>query len=265
MVREPLRGTETITTSSVPPPPRAHRISSSPSVAPADLPSRPSGEEPKPRRAIDWRIAVAGAVSGAAIGVALLLATRDRSRPQPPRLVEPAPLEARPMTSTITIDVAPANATITLGDLPPHTGSPWTVELAPGSYAITVTARDHEPWSATLDVTAERSQLVRAALAVERPVASASLALDSIPPGLDVAIDGVTLPNQTPIRTGIPPGRHEIVVRDRGTAVWSTTFVAKDNHTHRFSVKESESDPVAEPPIAPRDPPAGDLVEHRPP
>jgi serine/threonine protein kinase len=263
---------KTISTQVVPPPERLAARGSTPpvssevtptparTVASVDdsgkLPLPTLTTRPSPRRLrIDLRIVI-GVISGAAIGITILIVTGGGPKRAEPVRAEPAQvIEATPVMGTVTLDVTPANATIVVGNLPPHEGSPWTLEMLPGHYEITVTAPEHDKWSTTLIVAAGRTQLVGRALTANKiePVASAILAIDSSPTNLEVTLDGKPLPNRTPIRTGVVPGAHDIVVRDGETVVWQTTFVAKDNQSHRFTAFK----PVRKPPS----PPAETVVE----
>ena len=214
-------------------------------LAPAPVPS-PRSRPPTPPivraptargRRIDRRIVFAGALAGSAVGVVVLQPWKTRTAAPP---VAASPNVATPQPGEVTLEIVPRDAVIALGALPPHAGSPWTLHLAPATYPLVVRAPGHAPWTTTLVVAAGQAQLVRAALVadvVPPPSATATLALDSVPSGLDVLLDSAPLAYKTPIRTGLVPGKHRLVVRQAGADVWSTDFVAKDNHSYRFTAQ----------------------------
>jgi eukaryotic-like serine/threonine-protein kinase len=259
-----IRGTRatTIETHAVPPPltplptpTRVSREATQPRLDEAAFTtSRPSVSRIDARESAVWRavtrvdlrIVFAAVVVSVAIGIVVLGSGNHATSPSigradtvgMPAATPPAPLAPlAPTTGTVTIDVTPPAAAIVVDSLPPHTGSPWKLELTAGAHQLAISAPEFDAWRTALVVRAGETQLVRVALAstLKPAVTSSTLSLDSYPPGLEVVFDGEPLATRTPIRMGIGPGGHTIVVHDAAGEVWSTAFVAKPNHHHRFT------------------------------
>jgi serine/threonine protein kinase len=232
-----------------------------------------AADTPAPRRrgflGASLGMTVAAALGGGAVAVGIFVATSSSSdktpTPTAPPISQPAaptpslsatptpsttpaptpapapdPTPPAPTTGSLTIEVEPITATITVDDLAPHTGSPYTLDVAPGPHRIAVAADGFQPWSTSVDIKAGtirtvQTSLVAVAAATTPGAAQATLALDSTPSGLDVILDGKALAFPTPIRMGIAPGKHSLVVRPKGGApIWSKVFTARANHSHRF-------------------------------
>jgi len=214
-------------------------------------------------------VAITAALGGAAVTLGVLIAgLGGGSAPAPARVVAPV-VPAPPRTGNLTVAVHPNDVSILVDDMPPHAGSPYTIEVTPGEHRIEIRRDGYETWMTSVDVKAGVIQTVQAALVEDTAMAApsvATLALDSTPRGLEVILDGSPLEYPTPIRMGVAPGKHELVVRQRGVVIWSTTFVAKANQSHRFHaaapVKRGDVDAAPEPPALEETPDAALPREH---
>jgi serine/threonine protein kinase len=140
-------------------PPKAGQRPSSSATLEDSLPPRPM----LPRVMV---VAIALLIVAAAAGATVLYRSHGRNRPVEARQPAPPPRTR----ATLQFTVTPADATIKVGDQPTHVGSPWEIELAPGSYQIEI-HRDgykalltsvqlapgqHEPLSVALEPTIAR-------------------------------------------------------------------------------------------------------------
>ena len=92
------------------------------------------------------------------------------------------------------------------------------------------------------------------------PAASASIAIDSTPPGADIEVDGAFVGN-TPSSVTVAPGSHQIVVKKKGFTDWTKTLNVTGGAIHlNADLEQAPAEtPVPEPapaPIPPPPPPA---------
>jgi hypothetical protein len=156
--------------------------------------------------------------------------------------VPPAPPVVR-TTGTVKIQTMPADAEITVAGQPAQQGSPWTLELPAGVHQITITRSGYKAWLTSLELSANENQLLRVVL---EPLggaaasAEATLTQSTTPGGLEVVLDGQLLPQRTPLKMPIKPGRHVIVVRQNGVEVWRQELDARPSVNYEFTPSMTE-------------------------
>ncbi len=160
----------------------------------------------------------------AATTVAGLYLTRDQDAARVPRPAPAPPPPSKPL-GTVHLTVTPADATIAISGKPltdklVHRGSPWSPELAPGSYSIEIDREGYKGWLTSIDVAAGQSQPLTVALEAlgSAPINEATLVVGP-PGGLDITIDGEAY-GTTPIKLSIAAGRRAVALRAGQAEVW---------------------------------------------
>jgi len=191
-------------------------------------------------------------LAGAATTAGALYLTRDR---QAAPALRPAPPPPRHRTSgTVQLTTRPADATITISGEPLHVGSPWSIELAPGTHQIEVVHDGYKGWLTSIDLATGETKQVQVTLDPlgTAVAADATLVIGSTPTALEVALDGKVMA-RTPITLPIALGPHTVVLRADGAEVWRKEIDARASAVYEFH--PTIAAPAAEPPAA--EPPEG--------
>ncbi|MEP6862317.1 MAG: serine/threonine-protein kinase [Deltaproteobacteria bacterium] len=163
---------------------------------------------------------LAGGGAGAAWYVTSQQPTTATSKPMAPVATGPA---------TVKFDVTPADSEVRI-DGTAHTGSPWSTELPAGVHQIEIHRSGYTAYLTSLELAANDKQSLHIEL---RPLGTtgttgeATLSVSSTPSGLEAELDGVVLPEHTPIKLPIKPGSHTIVLKKNGAEVWRQTVNAE--------------------------------------
>ncbi|HWO18795.1 MAG TPA: protein kinase [Kofleriaceae bacterium] len=184
----------------------------------------------------------------AAATVAIATSTTGGGKQKPS--AEPAPAPAPPpppaparTIGTIKFVTVPEDAEITVEGHPVHQGSPWALELTAGVHQISIQRSGYKAWLTSLELSSSETQLLRVVLeplgGTAAP-AEATLTLATTPDGLEVVLDGQVLPQRTPLRMPIRPGRHVVAVRQGGAEVWRHAFDARGSVDYEFSPSMAE-------------------------
>ncbi len=185
------------------------------------------------RRPWAWLAAVV-VLGGAAAATVVYL----RREPHPTLMVTPIAPTPPVAPGRIKFDTQPADAEITVEGYPVHAGSPWAMQLPPGTYPIRITRSGYKTWETALDLSAAETSTLRVVL---EPVSAAgapsvaTLSLDSTPGGFEALVDGAKLQLVTPLKTTLPPGPHTLVLRQRGVEVWRHKLVAQADADYEFA------------------------------
>ncbi|MCW5808109.1 MAG: PEGA domain-containing protein, partial [Deltaproteobacteria bacterium] len=189
-----------------------------------------------------WLAALLVAAAGAA--VAVVVVTRDGSATAPKEKApkEPPPPVAKE-TSTVKFMTEPADAEIAIEGKDAHRGSPWTIELAPGTYTVNIQREGFKARLMSIEVSAKETNYIvpLEKLAVGAAAADATLLLSSSPGNLDAYLDGKPLGQRTPLRLAIKPGPHTVVLRQNGVEVWRQYINAQANADYQFNPNVTEA------------------------
>jgi hypothetical protein len=198
-------------------------------------------------------------IAGTAAGAAAIYGSRQAADDRAPEVVTPEPPRPPVRTAgTVKFVTMPVDAEITVEGHPRHQGSPWAIELAAGVHQITIQRSGYKAWLTSLELSSNETQVLRVVL---EPLggapasAEATLILSTTPSGLEVVLDGHLLPQKTPLRMPIRPGRHVIVVRQDGAEVWRHELDARPSVDYEFtpSMAEDKRRERAERGASPRD------------
>jgi eukaryotic-like serine/threonine-protein kinase len=231
-----------------PPVTRAHGTTR-PGIGPAAAPSSPSKPLSAQRPAVDtpaapapvvrrrarWPLVVVGVLlvgGAAAAGAYVVLAKRGPAVLAP---ATPSP-PAGPEVGSVRFVTEPADAEIKIADQHAHVGSPWSTELAAGIHQIEIHKDGYKSWVTSLELSAGELQTLRVVLEPMPEVeTAATLTINTDPAGLEVVLDGTLLPDKTPIKTSLPVGPHQIVVRKDGADVWTQQLTAEASSDYEFN------------------------------
>jgi hypothetical protein len=188
------------------------------------------------RPRVPWLL-ILGLLAAASIGAAVFVyATRGGEKA--PDLVEEPPKVPARTTSTVKFVTVPPDAEIAVEGHSVHVGSPWAIDLPAGVHQITIQRSGYKAWLTSLELSANEPQTLRVVL---EPLGGAAAALEArlilstTPEGLEVVLDGKLLPERTPLRMPIRPGRHVIVVRQDGDDVWRHEIDARASVDYEFT------------------------------
>ena len=200
------------------------------------------------RRRIALLIAALAITAVAAAVVVRWLAAAPSPAAQPPHPALTPPPQSPAPRATVQFVLVPADAAITIEGKPAHTGSPWSIELAPGVHQIEIHRDGYKASLMSLEVVAGETRPVRVMLeplgaAVE---SDATLTLRSTPPALEAVLDGVPLAARTPITLPLKPGSHTVALRRNGVEVWRSELDARANTMYELA----PAIPAALPPAA---------------
>ncbi len=180
-----------------------------------------------------WKIITALLLAGAAATAVTLYATRGKDTVTP--IAEGAATAAKKV-GTLKFTVEPNDSTITIASgegivSAKHDGSPWSIELPPGSHSVTIEHANFKPYLVAVDLDVDDKQLLRVVLEPlgTNPTGEATLIVASTPDGLDVVIDGRATGQKTTSKVSVPPGPHQVALRQNGVEVWHASLVAKAN------------------------------------
>jgi serine/threonine protein kinase len=172
-------------------------------------------------------VALAGA--GAAIAVLATSSTHAAIKPvSQPVATGPA---------TVKFDVTPSDAELRI-DGNVHNGSPWSTELAAGVHEIEIHRSGFTAYLTSLDLSPNDKHSLHIEL---RPLGTtgatteATLSVSTTPSGLEAELDGVTLPQHTPIKMQVKIGSHLIVVKKAGVEVWRQRVDAAAASEYEFN------------------------------
>lgn len=193
-----------------------------------------------------WLVAGAIVFLGAAAGGAALFLSRGSRAKAPQEVVqEPAPQPPVRTAGTVKFVTEPTDAEITVQGHPMHKGSPWSIELPPGAHQIAIQRDGYKAWLTSLELSPNETYSLRVVLEPlgggPQASAEATLILSTTPPGLEVMIDGQLLPQRTPLRMPLKPGRRVIVVRQDGQEVWRQEVDAKPSVDYEFTPSMTEA------------------------
>ena len=210
--------------------------------------SRPKLRRPAVKGPNRTMILIAAVFAAGAIATAVtVFVTRGEDKvvttPEPvvpaPRPVVPPPRPVRPATiAMVKFNLEPPDAEVWIEGTLVHSGSPWATELEAGAYQIQIQRTGFSAWLTTLELSAAETQVLRVVLeplASEADEAGATLKIRSTPPGLAVVIDGIELPQKTPINMPLKVGPHSIVVRQNGVDVWKQDVNAQASAEYEFA------------------------------
>jgi serine/threonine protein kinase len=196
-------------------------------------------------------VVVAGGVAAATAGLAL----RGGEQAQGPAPAQPqpqaAPAAAAPQaaqapartTGTVKFVTVPEDSEIAVEGQPAHAGSPWSLELPAGVHQVAIQRSGYKTWLTSLELSPSEIQTLRVVLEPLGGAAvstEATLIVSTTPPGLEVVLDGQILPQRTPIRMPIKPGRHAVAVRQDGVEVWRHALDARASVDYEFTPSMSE-------------------------
>jgi serine/threonine protein kinase len=182
---------------------------------------------------------IGGAVAVIA-GAALFFAFGRGSSSDKAKTAETSPKEQAPATGKLKFIVEPKDATVRIAGLPPHQGSDWAVDVEAGVFQVEISAEGHKNYVTSIELSAGETQSIRVVLEKGGNPSVATLVLDSSPGGLTVLIDGNEV-GKTPFNQEIPPGRHELALRDNGVIKWKETVDASANTKYEFHPDMSET------------------------
>ncbi|HEY4239810.1 MAG TPA: protein kinase [Kofleriaceae bacterium] len=143
---------------------------------------------------------------------------------------------------TVKFVMQPEDAIVAIEGQPPHTGSPWAIDLQPGVHQIEIHRDAYKSWLTSIEVAPGETQTLRVVLerlTSDAPQTDATLILASTPSGLETVLDGAVLPQRTPIKMPVKPGTHSISLRLNGVDVWR-----KDINAH--AAADYEFNPIVE-------------------
>ncbi|MEO8844540.1 MAG: serine/threonine-protein kinase [Kofleriaceae bacterium] len=182
------------------------------------------------------------AAGGAAI--ALYVTSIEHGVPAAP---PPAPVATGP--ASVNFDVTPSDAEVRI-DGQAHTGSPWSIELAAGTHQIEIHRSGFTAYLTSLELAPNDKHSLHIEL---RPLGTtgasteATLSVSTTPSGLEAELDGVTLPQHTPIKVQVKIGSHLIVVKRAGVEVWRQRVDAEAASEYEFN-PSFVAPPVVSPP-----------------
>ncbi|MCE9573882.1 MAG: protein kinase [Deltaproteobacteria bacterium] len=181
-----------------------------------------------PKKSNAARNAIAAVAVLAAIGGGVFLAVgRGSSKTE-----APAPVAAK--TGTLKIVMEPADSTIRIAGMEPHTGSPYSVDFDPGQIQVQITHAGFKSYVTTIDLSAGETQTIRALLEQGSATHSSTLSVESNPPGLVAILDGNELPGKTPLKMEVGAGPHTVVLKQNGAEVWRQEFLAEADATYDY-------------------------------
>ena len=170
--------------------------------------------------------------------------------------------------------------------------------LDPGVVQIKVSRDGHQSWETSIELSSGENQTIRVVLAeAEGDLNLATLELGSEPTGLTIILDGQELQQKTPWKTQLPPGPHNLALRQNGIVQWKHSLQAEARTLYEFNpsmsaIKQKEREqrerqiasagagstsawcrtrappsrapprPVPAPPARPRRPPGPGFVRH---
>jgi hypothetical protein len=135
------------------------------------------------------------------------------------------------------IEVAPPDAVITIPGLAPHTGSPWSVELAPGIHQIEIRRDGFQPLLTSVDLVGGQ----RMALPIKldpldgRVIDSDATLIAETPAGYEVWLDNTLLPAGGAYHRPLPLGSHTLSLRKGGTELWQAAIDARASNVYDYA------------------------------
>jgi eukaryotic-like serine/threonine-protein kinase len=129
-----------------------------------------------------------------------------------------------PASGVVQVATTPADATVAVDGRPVSGSSPFVIRgLTTGAaHTIVVEKQGYKLWSSQFEARPEES--LRLPDVVLEPVES-GFALDSVPSGAHVSVDGQQLDQTTPVRvSALGPGDHRIRVEADGYAPWESSL-----------------------------------------
>jgi hypothetical protein len=194
-------------------------------------------------------------VSAATTAAALYLTSAPDTAPAP----RPAPpLPPGKTVGTVHFAVAPADAAIRINGKPiadpqAHRESPWSAELAPGSYQIEIDREGYQGWLTSIDVVAGQSQTLQVSLEAlgSAVITEATLVVGSSPGGLDITVDGVAF-GKTPSKLSITAGHHAVALRSGDAEVWRKEIEVRARAVYEIhpAIPAPANHPAATPAVA---------------
>ncbi|MEO8553163.1 MAG: PEGA domain-containing protein, partial [Kofleriaceae bacterium] len=163
-------------------------------------------------------------LGGGGAGVALYVTSQRHDTP-----AQPGPVPVAEGPATVKFDVTPADAEIRIDGVA-HTGMPWSTRLAAGIHQIEIHRTGFTAYLTSLELAANDKHSLHIEL---RPLGTAStsteatLSIASSPSGLEAELDGVALPQHTPLKLQIKVGAHTIVLKRAGVEIWRQTVNAE--------------------------------------
>jgi hypothetical protein len=244
--------------------PRGHSVvGASPSGPHPALPFIAEGSAAAPAHRRRWLIPMSALVVLGAIGGGVLALRLPA--PAPHQVAPTATPIARPVKTAATLKfvLVPADAAITIEGNAVHTGSPWDTDLEPGVHQIEVHRDGYKSWLSSIDLAVGETRPIRIELEPLAAATDATLSLGAGSPGLEIVVDGQTLPARTPATLPLKAGPHTFVLRRDGTEVWKQELEARANAVYELGPQRSDA-PIA-PVVEPTPPAAGNAAPTMPP
>jgi serine/threonine protein kinase len=193
-----------------------------------------------------WMVLGLLLLAGGGAAVAVYVTSQQ---PASPTAKPVAPVATGP--ATVDFDVTPVDAEVRV-DGTAHTGSPWSIELAAGVHQIEIHRSGYTAYLTSLQLTANDKHSLHIEL---RPLGTtgtsgeATLSVSSTPSGLDAELDGVMLPQHTPIKLPIKPGSHTIILKKAGAEIWRQTVNAEASSDIELNPSFTTFAPAGPPPV----------------
>jgi serine/threonine protein kinase len=218
-----------------------------------------------------WLFAGLGVlIAGGAAAMVVLNTAKTHASEAAHVTATPTPVAPEIMTGTVKVVTEPADAEIHIEGMPPHTGSPWAVDLPAGIHQVEIRMAGYKSWMTSLELSSHETQTLRVVLEkldTASQNSDATLTISTTPAGLEALLDGQPLAEKTPTKTSVKLGSHTISVKQNGVEVWHQTFKAEASSDYEFNpsftadkqreraqraVPEMHVEaPKAEPPVAP--------------
>jgi hypothetical protein len=218
-----------------------------------------------------WLFAGLGVLIAGGAAAMVVLNTAKTHRAEAAHVTAtPTPVAPEITTGTVKVVTEPADAEIHIEGMPPHTGSPWAVDLPAGIHQVEIRMAGYKSWMTSLELSSHETQTLRVVLEkldAASQNSDATLTISTTPAGLDALLDGQPLAEKTPTKTSVKIGPHTIAVKQTGVEVWHQTFKAEASSDYEFNpsftadkqreraqraVPEMHVEaPKAEPPVAP--------------
>lgn len=126
---------------------------------------------------------------------------------------------------SVTINSNVAGAAVSINGAAQKGGTPFTAQLAPGSYTIALSLAGYKPYSTTLAVSGN------ATVNATMEVMLYSVAINSNVAGAAIAVNGAAQKGGTPLTLQLPQGSYTIALNLAGYKPYSTTLAVSGNAT----------------------------------
>jgi serine/threonine protein kinase len=156
----------------------------------------------------------------------------------------------RPAPGTVHLSTSPPDVSVALDGRPVLGSSPFVIsEIEPGvPHELTVSKQGYRTWSSRFELRADATMQLPP---VSLELMESGFALDSVPSGAVVYVDGTRLAKTTPVRIGdLSPGDHQVRIEAEGHAPWESSLhvtpgTVLDLPTAQLVLRTGEAPPVA--------------------